>query len=198
MKFLTIGLAERGIGDDRASMAGLSLAIRLALAALVALVVACGASTPTAAPSLINHDLHAYPELEAQLPDRISGRALTKVSLAVHPERQDRKTLAVLTQLGRSVGDLQVANGELEGTDLLVGAMRVVGSEGGRIIDAFAEVDARDPNNVASYTDVELGGKSVTARTVDGTSSYLYGAGDVMFIVSGGRPLVEAALELLP
>ena len=179
-------------------MAGHALPIRLALAALFALVIACGTSTPTPPPSLVDHDLHAYPELEAQLPDRIGGRPLTKISLAVHPERQDRKTLAVLAELGRSVGDLQLANGELEGTDLLVGAMRVAGSEGDLIIDAFAEVDAQDPNSTAAYTDVELGGKSVTARTVAGTSSYLYGAGDVMYIVSGGRPLVEAALELLP
>lgn len=181
--------------DIRTLLAGL---------ALVLVTSACGAFSPSPTPpgsptpSPINHDVHAWPELEARLPDSISGRRLTKASLAAHPDRQDRKTIAVLTRLGRSVSDLQLANAELDGTDLLIGAMRVVGSDGGQIIDAFKAVDADDPNSPARYMEVSLGGKQVTARTVAGTSSYLYGTEDIMFIVSGERDLVEAALRQLP
>jgi hypothetical protein len=166
------------------------------------LVVACGSAVPTPSgpptPTPVNHDVHAWPELEDQLPDAISGRALTKVSLAAHPDRQDAKTLAVLTRLGRTVADLQLANAELEGTDLTIGAMRVVGSQGSDIIAAFRAVDADDPDSLATYSDVNLAGKQVTARTVGDKSTYLYGNADIMFIVSGERRLLEAALEQLP
>lgn len=205
MNFLTIGTHPPTTRHDRNVRTPLRwLWLVLASAVALAVVAGCRTSAPTATllptptESFVAHDLHAWPELEALLPDIISGRELAKVSLAAHPERQNPKTLAVLAELGRSATDLQIANAELEGTDLMVGAMRIVGSEGSLIIDAFEKVDGDDPNSPAAYTDVDFGGKRVTARTVDGKSSYLYGSGDMMFIVSGERALVEAALELLP
>ena len=78
---------------------------------------------------------HAWPELEARLPDAISGRDLAKISLVAHPDRQDAKTLEVLRRLDKSVSDLQLANAELAGTDLKVGAMRIT-------LPAFAAVAA--------------------------------------------------------
>lgn len=169
------------------------------LAALALGLAGCGSTaTPTPTGSSADHDLHVWPELEARLPDSISGRALTTVSLAAHPERQSAKTLSVLRQLGRSPDDLQLANGELEGTDLLVGVMRIVGANGPAIVEAFRAIDAADPDSPASYSVVDLGGKKVTARTVSLESAYLYGVEDMMFIVSGERSLVEAALQKLP
>lgn len=200
MKFLTIGSAERELSDHLAPMSKQPLLTCLLVLAVAVLAIACGTTAPpTGSPTPVTtHDLHAWPELEEQLPDAISGRTLRKVSLAAHPERQDAKTLAVLNRLGRSVADLQLANAELEGTDLMIGAMRVVGIQGDQIIDAFRAVDATDPESVASYSEVNLGGKVVVARTVEGKSTYLYGADDIMFIVSGERELLDAALEQLP
>lgn len=172
--------------------------VRLAAAGLIALVAACGSTTVQPTPTPSNHDLHVWPELEQQIPDSISGRGLTKVSLAAHPDRQDAKTLAVLRQLGRTTDHLQLANAELEGTDLQIGAMRIVGSQGDQIIQAFRAVDAGDPNSQANYSQVDLGGKRVTAREVGGIATYLYGHADIMFIVSGAATLVEAALRQLP
>jgi hypothetical protein len=174
MKFLTIGPAAAAQPYSR----GVKPALATWLVLLALVVAACGATAPpTARPAGPTHDLHAWPELEEQIPDEISGRRVTKVSLAAHPDRQDAKTLAVLQQLGRSVSDLQLANAELSGTDLTIGA--------------------DDPNSQAVYTDVNFGDKQVTARTVGETTAYLYGTQDIMFIVAGERDLVEAALKQL-
>jgi hypothetical protein len=194
MKFLTIGPAAAAQPYSR----GVKPALATWLVLLALVVAACGATAPpTARPAGPTHDLHAWPELEEQIPDEISGRRVTKVSLAAHPDRQDAKTLAVLQQLGRSVSDLQLANAELSGTDLTIGAMRIVGAEGSAIVAAFEQIDADDPNSQAVYTDVNFGDKQVTARTVGETTAYLYGTQDIMFIVAGERDLVEAALKQL-
>jgi hypothetical protein len=177
-----------------------ALAALLALA--MALLAACdGTQPPTPSPtptSTTNHDIHAFPELEARLPQSISGQLLTTVSLAAHPDRQDPKTLAMLARLNRTANDLQLANGELVGFDLEVGAMRIVGAPGTDIIAAFRAVDEADPNHRALYTATTIGDKSVTARTVDAESTFLYGAEDIMFILHGDLALVEAALAQLP
>jgi hypothetical protein len=172
----------------------------LAIALLV--VAGCNSTRPSPTPtSTTNHDLHAYPDLEERIDISISGRRLTTVSLAAHPDRQDPKTLAVLERLERTAADLQLANGDLGDLgdlDLEVGAMRIVGASGDQIIAAFRAVDEADPNHRALYTPTTIGERSVTARTVDTESSFLYGAEDIMFILRGDLALVEAALEQLP
>lgn len=195
MNFLTMLVRSLQLRNDRVAVRSLTPLIALLAAALVA---GCASSAPPSPTPSAGADLHAWPELEQRLPDTIGGRSLSKVSLAAHRDRQDRKTLAVLERLGRSTDHLQLANAELEGTDLMIGAMRVVGAQGGQIIDAFEGVDAADPQSEAIYSDVNLAGKRVTARTVDGSSTYLYGAEDIMFVVAGERELVEAALAKLP
>jgi hypothetical protein len=181
-----------------------------ALAALAAVLLAGGGCIPTGpqptstpratstATSTTDLGLHAFPELEARLPEMISGRRLTTVSLSAHPDRQDPKTLAVLERLDRAASDLQLANGELTGYNLEIGALRIVGAEAAMIIAAFRAVDEADPGHVALYTPTTVAGKQVTARTVGVESSYLYGVDDIMFIVSGDQALVEAALAALP
>ncbi|HEY7600441.1 MAG TPA: hypothetical protein VH741_10985 [Candidatus Limnocylindrales bacterium] len=172
----------------------------LALVALALLLAACGSilPKPSATPtSTTNHDTHAFPELEARLPQVIGGVELETVSLAAHPDRQDPKTLAMLGHLGKTANDLQLANGELPGTDLQVGAFRVVGAPGNEIIAAFIAADQADPNHTATYLPITLAGHNVTARTVEGESTFLYGLDDIMFIVRGERSLVEEALRQL-
>lgn len=180
----------------------LTAALLAALAVLL-VVAACDGARPTPTPTAERTGdplgLHAYPELEARLPQTIGGRNLLTVSLAAHPDRQDPKTLEVLERLNKTANDLQLANGDLgDDFDFEVGAMRIIGAPGNDIVAAFRAVDEADPDSTAIYTPITLAGKNVTARTIDRVSTFLYGVDDIMFIIRGDQALVEEALGLLP
>lgn len=160
---------------------------------------ACGARPPKATPTPFHpaDALHAYPDLEARLPDEIGGIALDKASLVVDPRRQSEKTLEVLRLLGRTTPDMQIASADADGLDFTVFAQRIVGSTGAAAAVAFKNVDEADPAASLSYVAEVVAGKHVLTRTAAGEVAYIYPLDDIMFIVSGTRANVEEALTKL-
>lgn len=179
----------------RASVALFALLVVVACTSPVPLTPSPSPTPPT---SPAAGGLHAFPALEARLPDEVVGHRLTKVSLAAHADRQDAKTLEVLRRLNRTAADIQLASGAADGVDLLVAAMRIIGSEGAVTAATFRAVEEDDAGSSAVYASAEIGNKSVTTRTTATQVSYIYAVEDIMFIVSGNQALVAEALVLLP
>lgn len=174
------------------------LRLGLLVLPLVLVLAACaGPRTPSPPPE--NASLHAYPELEARLPDEVDGYALTKVSVGAPPESQSARTLELLRRLSRTPADLQVAVATgAEGVNVQVGAMRVVGADAVQIVVNFQSVEEADPASTAVYGTATIGGKRLLTRTAEAQLTYLYPAEDIMFMLSGDVALVEEALALLP
>ena len=166
---------------------------------LAALLVACAGprSTPSP-PDSDNSAAHAYPELEARLPSEVGGHQMSKVSVAAPPDEQSARTLELLRRLSKTPADLQVAVATGDGGNIQVGAMRVVGSDGVQLAVNFQSVEEDDPASIAVYSTAEIGGKRLLTRTAESQLTYLYPAGDTMFMLSGEVGLVEKALALLP
>jgi len=145
--------------------------------------------------------LHAFPELEAQIPDEVAGIALEKFSVASRGSGQTDPTLAAaLAELGKTPNDLQLAGGSPASDsdrDLGIQVWRVVGVPGDRLVQTLLTFAAADPST-GTVTDTTRSGKNVVAITTDDLTQYAYPAGELVFLVNGEDPLVDATLGLLP
>lgn len=174
-------------------------AIGLLALALAGLLAGCGGPRPTPSPVPDEAILHAYPELEARLPSDVDGHPMSKVSVPAPPEQQSARTLELLRRLSSTPADLQVAVAtSADGSDIQVGAMRVVGADGVQIVVNFQSVEEADPASTAVYGATTIAGKRLLTRTAESQLTYLYPAEDIMFMLSGEIRLVEEALAQLP
>ncbi len=147
--------------------------------------------------------LHAFPELEAQIPDEVAGIALEKFSIASRGSGETVEDLAAaLAELGKTPNDLQVAAGSPASDsdrDLGILVWRVVGVPGDRLLQTLRTAFSADPST-GTVTDTTRSGKNVVAitTTTGDETQYAYPTGELVFLVGGEDPLVDAALGLLP
>jgi hypothetical protein len=171
----------------------------LAALLLVSTVAGCNAlfvprkETPSPSPSP-NTVVHRYVELEARLPDEIAGQPVEKFSLTTEPDTQSAKTLEVLRRLGKTTADVQLARGFVNGVDVNLSALRIIGSDAIRAAVAFEQIDEGDPHSSTTYLPATIAGKRVLVRKTGETTDYMYPLGDTIFVVGGSRALVEEAL----
>lgn len=179
-----------------------------ALVALVALVAACGGAASSGAPATsapvatqgaaatqapagsggpgFSFDLPSEDEeLEKILPDEVGGEPVQKASMSGASIFQGGGTedmQAMITKLGKSPDDLSAAFGGNSKASIV--AFRVKGADANAIYQAF--VEAADPEDVVSVTDVTVAGKSAKKIVGEdaGTTSYVYLYGDAVVVVS--------------
>jgi hypothetical protein len=149
--------------------------------------------TPSPSPTP-NTVVHRYLELEARLPDEIAGRPVQKFSLTTETDTQSAKTLEVLRRLNKTTADLQLAKGFVDGVDVNLSALRILGSDAIRAAVVFEQIDEGDPHSTTTYVPATIAGKRVLIRKTGETTDYMYPLGDTIFVVGGSRPLVEEAL----
>ena len=202
-------------------------ALRLCALATAFVVVACGGGGPTTAPTLATptdpplptfdlptFDLGSFEipsfeipsfagdeELEALLPDAIGGQAVVKQSLT----GQDFISLGMggaaaledmLGEMGASIGDLSVAIGSA-GT-LILFAYQVEGQSAEQV---FAGLEAAFlAGGAGTVTETDVDGRTVIQVTTPTETTYIYLAGDVVFIIGGTvtPELLEDAVSQLP
>lgn len=123
--------------------------------------------------------------LEDILPDDIGGEPVQKASMSGESIFQGGGTedmQSMLTKLGKAPSDMSAAFGGNSKASLV--AFRVKGSDANSIYNAF--VEAADPADVVSVTDVTVAGKSAKKIVGEdaGTTSYVYLIGDAVVVVS--------------
>lgn len=149
--------------------------------------------TPSPSPTP-NTVVHQYLELEARLPDEIAGRPVQKFSLTTEADTQSAKTLEVLRRLNKTTADLQLAKGFVDGVEVNLSALRILGSDAIQAAVVFEQIDEGDPHSTTTYLPATIAGKRVLLRKTGETTDYMYPLGDTIFVVGGSRPLVEEAL----
>lgn len=202
-------------------------ALRAAALTTALIVAACGSSGPTAAPSgqaaptdaaLPSFDLPTFDlgsfvppsfaipsfvsdeELEALLPDEVGGELVIKNSfsgsavfnsgVAATESIED-----LLAEVGATIDDVSVAIG-FTGTGLAVIAYQIDGVSADRVFDGF--LTALPSGGGMSQRTVA--GRSITEVGVGAETTYIYLAGDVVFIIGGQvtPELLEDAVSQLP
>lgn len=203
-----------------------SVALMATLVAMVALA-ACGGGNPTSAPTptvptnlgqpsdaVPTFDLgtafipsFALPsfagdeELEALLPDSVGGQVVAKQSIAGEAILNSGFGGAAaleetLTEVGATIDDVSVAIGTA-GDSLIILAYQVDGVSADRIFEGLLEPLASGGGG--NVTEIEVGGRSVTTVVAGGETTYIYLAGDVVFIIGGtvtGALLADAVAQL--
>jgi len=137
-------------------------------------------------------------ELEAMLPDSIGGETVTVISLTgeeflgggMGSGTEDLQ--ALLTQLGKAPSDMSVAFGGAGGVTIV--AFRIKGVPSATIYQSLKSIAEQE--GAATITDMSLGGKSVQKMVPADQSetSYIYGTGEVVFVV-GGTDITDAQLN---
>lgn len=180
----------------------------LAVAAVIALVAACGGSVSTGAPSTgapatgapstgapstaapgasglpgFSFELPSEDKaLEDVIPDEIGGEAVLKSSMTGGGSLPSEDVEAMLNKLGKTATDMSAAFGGNSKASII--AFRVKGADANALFTAFR--DAADPDDVAQISDITVSGKS--ARKVvsadASTTTYIYVQGDTLVTVS--------------
>ena len=151
--------------------------------------------TDGALPSIDLSSFHADVDLEELFPDELGGQPVFVVSQSGEEFMGTGATIeleAALRALGKSPSDLSVAFGGTIGTVII--AFKVDGVSGSAILDALFDAYAEQTGGV--ITDASFGGKSVKRVVLDGATTYVYGAQDVVFSV-GGAAMTDALLTEL-
>ena len=203
------------------------VALRIGALATAAVVAACGGGGPTAAPTqtaptdpgppsfdVPTFDLGSFAipsfalpsfagdeELEAMLPDMVGDQPVIKqsmtgqafIGLGMGSAAALEDTLA---ELGASIDDLSVAFGAAG--QLLVIAYQIDGVSADQIFGGLQEaLQAGGGGQVSQRT---VAGRPVTEVTAGGETTYIYLAGDVVFIIGGvvTPDLLDDAVSQLP
>jgi hypothetical protein len=203
------------------------LALRIgALATAAAVVAGCGGG-PTTAPTqatptdaalpsfdMPTFDLGSFAipsfalpsfagdeELEAMLPDSIGGQTVIKQSLT----GQDFINLGMggaaafedmLGEMGASIDDLSVAIGSAGAMVLF--AYQVEGQPAERVFEGLEA--AFQAGGAGTVSEINVGGRTVIQVTTPAETTYIYLAGNVVFIIGGSvtPELLEDAVSQLP
>lgn len=164
--------------------------------------VATPAGTGPVMPTLDPAVFHAFPDLEAQLPNEVAGVPLQKLSFgAFGGGSVDPLFAAVLAQVGKTVDDVQSAVAgpvdSMQDRELTIIAFRIVGIQGAQLLQAVRTAAQSDPT-AGTVADATVGGKQVVALTDADETSYAYAAGEVVYVVSGEPALTDATMGMLP
>ncbi len=163
-------------------------------------------ATPTPAPTPTDGpELHTATDLEAVLPDSVSGIALHRTSPDVSAQLQsDSRTAALLTVLrfiGKSASDIRFAQAteEAEPSRLTVAAFQIRGIDARVFAQAAVGIVVSSAPGATTST-VTLGGKNVTkAVSPDGQVAYVYAQGDTVYgVKTTDEAVATAALQVLP
>ncbi|HEV8516880.1 MAG TPA: hypothetical protein VGQ47_04530 [Candidatus Limnocylindrales bacterium] len=169
-------------------------------------------SLPSGFPSFVLPSFTRAEDLEAILPDELGGTTLQKFSFRGSDlfgddpnDENDQQFQALIQALGARPDDYAIAaaGGEVGGTNVQIGAIRVEGIDGARLLQALIQVgQIQEPDTLVDQT--TIAGKNVTrvadpADLEDLGPSYIYPAGEVIFFVqSTDEDLVAQALAELP
>jgi hypothetical protein len=148
-------------------------------------------------------------DLEARLPNEIDGVTLTKLSFNGSEFLEDAddnpEFRAMIGALGRTPTDFSMAfaGGEVDGENVQLGAMRVGGVDGQRVLDAFVAASQASTDTTFDIGQANLGGRNVvTLVDQDDPSSgttYFYASGDLVFFVQAdNEALATKGLATLP
>jgi hypothetical protein len=132
------------------------------------------------------------------MPVHVGGGILDTTSLRPTAETTSPKTQQLLTKLGRTIDDLELATAQKSGFDITITAVRIKGTDGNTTLEALQQVDEADPGHIAVYGRADVGGKSVVTRTVGGVIYDDYASADTVFELSGSATLVAEALGEIP
>jgi hypothetical protein len=206
-----------------------TVALPTALAAAF-LLAACGSSGPSAAPSnqaaatgaaiesieVPTFDLGTFvvpsfaipsfgsdEALEALLPDEIGGMVVVKASMtgaAIRNMPGGAALEAQLGALGATVDDVSVAIGTAgdAATPVVIFAYQIAGVSADQIFQGLEA--ALQAGQGGQLTQTTVAGREVTQVTSGGETTYIYLAGDVVFIIGGQLTpeLLEDAISQLP
>lgn len=159
-----------------------------------------------ALPSLGNSDK----ELEALIPDMAAGVTLQKFSMRggefATSANADAETLAFLGALGVSASDIGVAFGFGYSAEakaaIAIFAFRAAGASSDRLVQQFKDATNKNRSTPLAWRSGSVGGKPVqwaADASQQDVRLYLYGRGDVLFLVSATTESQAAdALGKLP
>ena len=203
-----------------------TIALGSAALATAAVLAACGGGAPTVAPtvaaptvepttlevpsfdrntfappSFALPSMHGDADLEALLPDAIGGQVVVKQSLRGEAILRSgfaggAPLEAMLDDVGASIGDVSVAIGAA-GTSVVVLAYRIDGVSAQRTFEGLLEPLASGGSGAIQQ--VTVGDRTVSKIDVGGETTYIYLAGDVVFILGGsvtGDLLADAVSQL--
>lgn len=145
-------------------------------------------------------------ELEAMLPDAIGGQAVIKQSLSgpavlTSPFGAASAIEGMLADVGASIDDMSLAVGSATapgGTTLVTLAYQVDGVSAERIFDGLQR--AIPSGSAPQISQLTVAGRRVAQFVVADETTFIYLAGDVVFIVGGTvtPELLEDAVSQLP
>lgn len=145
-------------------------------------------------------------DLDAVLPDEVGGISIEYESAsgkeAFGSEGMTPEAIEFFERVGATPSDITMAFGfgvDQEGGDFIsIWAFRVGGANEDQLLDAFRDTIEEEGQTV---TESNVAGKDVLVFEEDeiGSTSYLYGRGDVVFMVGAtSQELAEEALSQLP
>ncbi len=161
-------------------------------------------------PSIVLPSFNSDAELAARFPQTIAGspvevgtfRAIDILQSADAEQRA--KFDAFVSAVGVPVEAISIGFGSFTYQDSSesLGAFRAAGADGARLLNAlvgFTQQAADDPATVQTTTGT-IGGKPVTILTIpDDTTSYLYGAGDIVWLFKGDdAALADQVMGAIP
>jgi hypothetical protein len=168
-----------------------------------------GAQTPASSDDLGNGGLpnsSADPELEARVPSQLGGQPVDKISFDGDTFLSSGTTGSqgvdtLLGTIGKTSSDLTVV---LAGNDAVtVFAYRIKGTSASQLLPQLVAA-YQDSGELGAFTtrNVTLSGKKATQMDVtDSGTTYLYAAGDTIYVLGGGDlspALLAEAFSKLP
>ena len=201
-------------------------ALRIAALAGAFVVAACGGASPTAPlvvptapvetpiaiptfdlgtlalPSIVIPSFTSDKDLEALLPDSIGGQVVVKQSLTGAQVRNSGLGASatiddLLDEVDATIDDVSVAIGAASNAVIVI-AYQIDGVPAERIFDGF--LTAVPSGAGGDVSKIKVAGRSVTRVVGPSETTYVYLAGDVLFVIGGTLTpeLLEDAVQQLP
>lgn len=146
-------------------------------------------------------------DLEALIPDTVSGITVTKASMSgdqfLTAPGSDPATIQFLQELGISTSDVSVATGYAIAPDgsfsMAMFVIRAAGADSARLVSALKTAYDANSDTPLVWSSATVAGKSVETATISGQTIYLYAKGDVLFFFSAtGTGIAEEVFSGLP
>ena len=170
-------------------------------------------TAPTATPSATASSpatSGAVPALEALIPDKVGAMTLQKTSMKgsdfLASSDADQSAVAFLQALGVSPADIGIAFGygfdASNSAGFAMFVFQAAGADEARLMSVFTAASNQGRTTPLDWQAADVGGKHVQVATdteTEGIKLYLYGHGDVLFLLSATSPdVVTEALSELP
>jgi len=164
-------------------------------------------------PSFAIPSFNSDADLAARFPQTIAGgavevqtvRAIDFLQFFEDDPEQRAEFDAFISAVGVPVEAISIGTGSFtyEGSSEQLQALRAAGADGARLLNAlvgFTKQTGDDPPSAVQTTTGTIGGKPVTILTIpDDTTSYLYGAGDIVWLFESDDPaLADQVMGAIP